>query len=69
MAETLRAVSPTMKEKCKLYTKVNGTDQIEYGYGPSWVAMAMFMDDFPRLLTEEEAIRYWNDELKKELKE
>ena len=58
-----------MNEKCELYTKVNGADPIEYGYGPQWVAMAMYMDDFPRFYTEEEAIRYWNEVLTKELRE
>jgi len=58
-----------MNEKCELFTKVNGTDPVEFGYGPQWVAMAMFMDDFPHFYTEEEAIRYWNDKLSKELKE
>ena len=56
-------------EKPSLYTKVREGKPVAYGYGPEWVAIAMFLDDFPKFLTEEEAIRYWNDVLKKELKE
>ena len=58
-----------MRESPRMFTKVNGENPVEYGYGPEWVAMAMYMDDFPRFYTEEEAINYWNNVLKKEQEE
>lgn len=56
-----------MEEKeIQLFTKVTEGMPTEFGYGPEWVAMAMYMDDFPRFYTQEEAIDYWNNVLKKE---
>ena len=43
----------------KLYEKHNGTNPVEYGFGPEWVAMAMYMDDYPRFYTEDMAVLYW----------
>ena len=43
----------------KLYEKHNGTNPVEYGFGPEWVAMAMYMDDYPRFYTEDGAVLYW----------
>lgn len=43
----------------KLYEKHNGTNPVEYGFGNEWVAMAMYMDDYPRFYTEDEAVLYW----------
>lgn len=58
-----------MMEELTMFKKVNGTRPVEYGYGPDWVGMAMYMDDFPRFYTEEEARDYWETKLKKELEE
>ena len=58
-----------MEEKIEMYTKVTEGMPTEFGYGPEWVSMAMYMDDFPRFYTQEEAIDYWNNVLKKELEE
>lgn len=43
----------------KLYEKHNGTNPVEYGFGEEWVAMAMYMDDYPRFYTEDMAVIYW----------
>ena len=43
----------------KLYEKHNGDNPVEYGFGPEWVAMAMYMDDYPRFYTEDMAVLYW----------
>ena len=48
----------------KLYEKHNGSNPVEYGFGPEWVAMAMYMDDYPRFYTEDEAVLYWFHSLK-----
>ena len=56
-----------MDEELQLFTKHTNGYQDEYGYGPEWVAMAMFMDDFPKFYTEEDAKNYWETKLKKEL--
>lgn len=55
------------EKKIKLYTKVTEGMPTEFAYGPEWVSAAMFMDDFPKFYTQEEAIGYWNNVLKKEL--
>ena len=39
---------------------------VEYGYGPDFVATMMWMDDYPRFYTKEEAKDYWDKVLKKE---
>ena len=43
----------------KMYEKHNGDNPVEYGFGPEWVAMAMYMDDYPRFYTEDMAVLYW----------
>ena len=48
----------------KLYEKHNGTSPVEYGFGPEWVAMAMYMDDHPRFYDEDSAVLYWFHSLK-----
>ena len=58
-----------MKEKLSLYTKVREGRPVEYGYGSEWVSVCMFLDDYPKFYTEEEAIRYWHNVLEKELQE
>ena len=50
----------------RLYEKHNGDNPVEYGFGPSWVAMAMYMDDYPRFYTEDMAVLYWFRHLKEE---
>ena len=57
-----------MNEELQMYSKVTEGCPTEFGYGPEWVAMAMFMDDFPKLYSEEEAKRYWETRLKRSLK-
>jgi len=39
---------------------------IEYGYGPEWVSMMMWMDDYPHFYSKEEALKYWEEVLSKE---
>ncbi len=56
-------------EELTMFKKVNRNRPVEYGYGPDWVGMAMYMDDFPRFYTEEEAKNYWETKLKKEQEE
>lgn len=51
----------------QMFTKKCEGRPTEYGYGPEWVAMAMYMDDFPRFYSAEEARNYWETKLKKEL--
>lgn len=58
-----------MMEELQMYQKVREGYPTEYGYGPEWVAMAMYMDDFPRFYSEEEAKSYWETTLKKEQEE
>lgn len=50
----------------KLYEKYNGTNPVEYGFGDEWVATAMYMDDYPRFYTEDEAVLYWYHRIYKE---
>ena len=56
-------------EELTMFKKVTGTRPTEYGYGPDWVGMAMYMDDFPKFYTEDEARNYWETKLKKEQEE
>ena len=58
-----------MSEELKMFEKHNGDKPVEYGYGPEWVAMAMYMDDFPRFYTAKDAKNYWDTKLKKEQEE
>ena len=39
---------------------------IEYGYGPEWVSMMMWMDDYPHFYSKEEALKDWEEVLSKE---
>ena len=55
-----------MEDELMLFTKLVGERPIEYGYGPEWVGMAMYMDDFPKFYTEEDAKEYWLTVLSKE---
>ena len=48
----------------RLYEKHNGTCPVEYGFGPEWVAMAMYMDNHPRFYDEDSAVLYWFHSLK-----
>lgn len=43
----------------RLYEKHNGSNPVEYGFGREWVAMAMYMDDYPRFYNEDDAVLYW----------
>jgi len=54
------------EEELRVYTKVTEGMPTEFGYGPEWVLTAMFMDDYPKFYTQEEAIDYWNNVLSKE---
>ena len=58
-----------MMEELQMFKKVREGWPTEYGYGPDWVGMAMYMDDFPRFYTEDEAKTYWETKLKKEQEE
>lgn len=62
------AISSTISKQKELnvYTKVTEGMPTEFGYGPEWVSTAMFMDDYPKFYTQEEAIGYWNNVLSKE---
>lgn len=42
---------------------------IEYGYGPDTVATMMWMDDYPRFYTKADALKYWEEVLKKEFED
>ena len=58
-----------MMEELQMFKKVREGRPTEYGYGPEWIGMAMYMDDFPPFYTEEEARNYWETKLKKEQEE
>lgn len=51
------------------YFEYHRGQEIEYGYGPDFVATMMWMDDYPKFYTKEEAKNYWDTKLKKELEE
>lgn len=52
----------------KFWVKMVEGQPTEVGYGPKWVAMAMYIDDYPKFYTREDAKNYWEKTLKKEQK-
>lgn len=49
-----------MSDELDMYV-MGHPDGPRYAYGESWVAMALFMNDWPVFRTEEEAKRYWEE--------
>ena len=55
-----------MMEEELTYYEFHKGPVIEYGYGPKWVSMMMWMDDYPHFYSKEEALKYWEEVLSKE---
>lgn len=50
-----------MSKELDMYVMQGCPDGPRYAYGESWVAMALYMDDWPVFRTEEAAIRHWKE--------